>query len=219
MNVNVGTVPASYQTILADLRKVEGGVLHYNSNEKDITNGYGIYKGMHAQAEIFQLYDEAARALGITGPSAGWRDTRTLGKIQEYVNKNLAAEEYWLSYVFYQNYFRNLSLERYHPVIASIMVSLYTNGTKLAGTSFQRAINVIHNKHNIATAVTEDGILGPGSVGAIIDICNASEAIITEFKYLILLFAKSYYATLVANNSAAYLQYLRGWDNRVNTLI
>lgn len=219
MNIQIGTVPESYKHVLAYLKRAEGGVIHYNNNEKDITNGYGIYKFIHNQAEIFQLYDEAASKLGIAGPSSNWKDKTILGKIQDYVNKNLANEEYWLSYIFYQNYFKNLNLEAYHPLIASVMVSLYTNGTKLAGTSFQRAINVIYRKYNVGRAVSEDGILGPSSVGAIVNICKANESIVLEFKYLILLYAKSYYANLAAGNSSAYLQYLVGWDNRVNTLI
>lgn len=39
-----------YKILLNHLYKVEGGVLHRNSEEFDITNAYGIYRHFHPKA-------------------------------------------------------------------------------------------------------------------------------------------------------------------------
>lgn len=222
MNYNIGTIPPSYQKILKDLEVAEGGILHYNEGEEDITNGFGIYRNMHPHARVFEYIDSVAMSIGVTSPSRTWtKNSPELKQVRNALQAQDPSIERWLSYEFYQKYFGNLQLESLPMDIASVLVSLYTNGQKLCGFALQTAINDMYRKYKIGRPVPVDCMIGPGTMGATIDLCRScpNDQALENFKYLILLAAKTYYISTVVNSPGAFLKFLKGWNSRVDSLI
>ena len=84
-----------YKILLNHLYKVEGGVLHRNSEEFDITNAYGIYRHFHPKAEIFTYIDTIASSV-TRAPSNKWTKEQIVA-INKLIDKN---KELDLSYRF-----------------------------------------------------------------------------------------------------------------------
>lgn len=219
MNIHIGTIPESYRVLLHKIREQEGGRLHYNRTESDITTGYGIYKAKHPRALIFKYIEEIAEQNRITTDTTKWNSSIILDKINELI---VPSMEVWLSYLFYKEFYKQLHLDQLHPILVDPFVSIYTNGVRLFVISLQRAINKIYQNYNIDptfSVTSVDGYMGPVTLKWYINISKQNEVIIKEFKNLFLLYAKSYYINLACKKPNKYLVYLKGWDNRVNGLL
>ena len=209
-------IPENFKPILDLIKKQEGGYLHRNKNEKDITTGYGIYRHANPKAVVWSYIDSLAKQLGIKTPSPTWTNDQ-IKSVNTLINPEL--EKYY-SYLFYKDYFKNTGLADAHPIVQPVIVSLFTNGQKLYNMSLQRALNALIKEGVVKDQkLVEDGVVGPKTLALFKVVSQASSAINEKLKLLILLYAKSYYATLIGNNPGSYAQYSKGWDSRVNQLI
>lgn len=212
-------VPDTFQQLLADIRKQEGGRLHYNRSESDITTGYGIYRAANPKAEVFKYIDNVARDIGIKTPSKNWNNIDILNRVNDAIDPD---EELEYTYLFYKEYFAPVCLDQVHEVLVPVIASLYTNGTKFCITTIQRALNKIYTKYDLDPSyrvMGVDGSFGPITKKWYLDLQGYGDTINLEFRYLLLVYAKSYYINLATKAPDKYLQYLTGWDNRVNNLL
>lgn len=210
-------VPEEFNYILDLLKGEEGGYIHRNSSEEDITNGYGIYRFQHPKAQVWAYIDNCAKSLGITSPSKTWTQIQ-IDSINHIINPEM---DRYYSYVFYSSFFKNTGLEFSHKLVAPTVISLYTNGNKLYNLSLQRALNAMIKDGNIKCAkLVEDGVVGPKTLNVFKEISTKGGNVLNEkLKLLILLYAKTYYTNLVASKPNEYLRYAKGWDQRVNNRI
>lgn len=143
------------------LKKAEGGYLHHNNGEDDITTGYGIYKKCHKDALIFNYIDKIAKENGILKPSNLWtRQELTL--IQAKMDTNKEIE---LSKDFYKKFFKNAKLEYLPEKMIVPMCAIYTNSPKIANKSLQGALNGVVEFYNLGfKPLAIDGILGAKSI-------------------------------------------------------
>ena len=215
-NINLElVVPTTNENeMLIMLRKLEGGRLHYNKGEKDITNGYGIYRYAHPHAEIWKYIDSIARSLGINIPSYQWSQDMVAA-----VNKNIDPEiEAKLSLVFYREYFRPTKMELYPASFVKCLVSIYVNGVKLYNKSLQLTLNKMIRAGRLpGPLLTVDGAVGNKTLGVVQIITNKPE-LHEEFKQVFLDTCKESYTSLANSNPAKYGRFLKGWHNRVEAL-
>lgn len=224
-------VNETWRILLEDIKKQESGDLglHKNVTELDITTGYGIYRYAHKNAEIFKYIDEVAKSIGITTSSPNWKSREILTKIQKAMDPE---KELYYTYLFYKSYFEAIRLSIFPDELKRYIASLYVNSPKLCAKTLQMTVNQFiyygyYKRTKIVNGVEEknylgqDGVLGPESWGAISDIMiliSKDEKLKLEFKYLFLLYAKTYYCNLVgANHSHAV--YIRGWNKRIDNLL
>ena len=210
-------VPENFNYILDLLKENEGGYLHRNSSETDVTTGYGIYREKHPKAQIWAYIDGLARSLGITQPSSTWSKIQR-DSINHIINPEM---ERYYSYLFYKDFYKNTGLEDAHPLVAPVVISIYANGNKLYNLSLQRALNAMIKDGNIKyPKLVEDGVVGPKTLSVFKEVSKSGGNILNEkLKLLILLYAKTYYANLIHSRPNDYLRYILGWDDRVNKLI
>ena len=90
---------SKYKGILDYLTTAEGGKIHYNSTEKDITSGRGIYR-YNNKGIIWDYVDTVAKSIGIIIPSVSW-DKDELDKINKNVDPKIME---YLEYLFYKQY-------------------------------------------------------------------------------------------------------------------
>ena len=208
-------IPEDFQFVLNYLFKAEGGKIHRNKTEDDITNGYGIYRASHPRARVWNNIDACAQSLDICGPSSSWSN-----KDIQVVNKALNKEEdRYLSYLFYVDYYKPALLEQLPKNCIVYGISIYANGPKLYGRSIQIAVNeFIKAGHLKGDLLLVDGQLGPKSAAAV----NAIKALDTKkheiFKSILLDVTKAQYVRLADSNPSKYGMYKRGWLNRVESL-
>lgn len=207
-----------YEKLLDSLSNFEGGKLHYNSKEKDITNGYGIYRFQQPKAEIWTYIDSLAK--DITNlPSSQWTK-----EIVEKVNAKIdKSKERELTYKFYKSFFANAYLELFHEDLVILMVNLYTNSPLGAVKSIQEALNDCY-KYGIFNIPKEEvpevvGKFGPKTRKAIEKFSlNADFKDIIIFKNCALLYMKTFYGELAVDKSSTMLINLKGWNNRMEAL-
>lgn len=208
-------IPEDFQFVLNYLFKAEGGIIHRNKTEADITNGYGIYRAAHPRARVWDNIDACAKSLGICGPSSSW-----CGKDIQAINKALNKEEdRFLSYLFYVDYYKPALLEELPRNCILYGISIYANGPKLYGRSVQIAVNeFIKAGHLKGDLLLVDGNLGPKSAAAV----NAIKAMDSKkheiFKSILLDVTKDQYVRLADSNPSKYGRYKRGWLHRVESL-
>lgn len=216
---NIGTIPSNFQAILNMLKKQEGGRLHRNPGEKDITNGYGIYKYVHPNADIWTYYNKLAVAVGITEPSYNWSDIN-LKVVQANVDP---AEELWLSYLFYKDYYAPICLEQCDEIITPAIASIYANGSKLCIRSMQGALCKLYRDYvkdaSFPSDFAIDGSFGPATKAWFLKVSTLDKRLIQEFKRQFLSHCKYEYQRLAESNPEKFGKFLKGWNNRVDSLI
>ena len=215
-NINLELViPTTNEKEMLDmLKKLEGGRLHFNKGEKDITNGYGIYRYAHPNAEIWKYIDNIAQSLGINVPSYRWsRDMISA------VNINIDPEiEAKLSLVFYREYFAPTKMELYPASFIKCLVSIYVNGVKLYNRSLQLALNKMIKAGRVpGPMLVVDGAVGNKTLG-VVKIITSKPELHEEFKQVFLDTCKESYTSLANSNPAKYGRFLKGWHNRVEAL-
>lgn len=207
-----------YEKLLDSLYGFEGGKLHYNSKEKDITNGYGIYRFQQPKAEIWTYIDGLAKGI-TTLPSNQWTKD-IIDAVNAKIDKAIERE---LTYKFYKSFFANAYLELFHEDLVILMVNLYTNSPLGAIKSIQEALNDCYEygifkieKENVPEVV---GKFGPKTQNAIKTFSdNADDKDVIIFKNCALLYMKSFYGELAVDKSSTMLINLKGWNNRMEAL-
>lgn len=228
---------AGIERVVAKLREQEGGIIHRNKGELDITSTCGVYRHSHPDAEIFKYLDELARDLGIAKPSANWTK-EDIDKINQNLDLN---KEFHLNVDFYKTYIKVVNLSLLPSQIVFAFFSLYTNGNKLACESLQRSCNLLLNKHasvfnndsngnRIYKDLVVDGKIGSGSRGVIYHIADIishsdqSELYGEIWRSYFLHAAKTAYVKIGTTDVAKTgtdkdIKYLRGWINRCDELL
>lgn len=207
-----------YEKLLDSLYQFESGRLHYNGKEKDITNGYGIYRFQQPKAALWTYIDSLAKDI-TTLPSNKWTKD-IVDKVNAKIDKTKERE---LTYQFYKSFFANAHLELFHEDLVILMVNLYTNSPLGATESIQEALNDCY-EYGIFKVAKEEvpevvGQFGPKTQSAIKKFCdNADEKDIIIFKNCALLYMKSYYGELAVDKSSTMLVNLKGWNNRMEAL-
>jgi len=197
------------------LRKSEGGFVHRNSNEKDITNSYGIYKYAFPRADVFVYYDSIMKRLGITKNSKLWT-REDLNKLNANIDKNA---ELGYSRKFYQDYFAKLYLDLFKEPMVLPMVSIYSNSPLLCVKALQRAINDLLDKGILKgfDKLVVDGSYGGKTKYAVIQAKELSDNDYQTFKTAFLDNCDLEYELLVKRKPSLGI-YLKGWHNRVKGL-
>lgn len=203
--------------IMEYLAKAEGKTIHFLDGEKDITSPYGIYKGVHRDAEVFKIIEEMAKRCGVSKFSKEYTETDIITVNQYMFEKSEYVEKiYKAASEFYYVMSKPAKLE-YLPKASHVaMFSLYINSPKNACVSAQMAHNKLVKLGLIDSKIlVEDGALGPASAKAF---QNITEELGLIFESYLLLSMSSLYAKLAVQNSDRFLKYLNGWNNRLGYL-
>lgn len=210
----VNSIPRAYRSALDLLKRQEGGILHRNSNENDITNGYGIYRYAHPEAVVFNYIVQIANSLGITSPSSSW----TREQINNIQSRMDPKHDLYYSYLFYKDFYKSIDLSNFHNVMIPVVVSLYANSPKICVKSLQMGYNKLVKDGLVnGNALTEDGVNGPGTMGALKVFVDWDEGA-RALKMKTLDSAIENYTKLANSSPDKYMRYLKGWINRVNSL-
>lgn len=218
------SIPKQYEVILDDLKKAEGGYLHYNSKETDITTGYGIYKVKHPGALIFKYITTLTTDIGT--PSTSWKDTATLKKIDNRINPDV---ERYLTYLLYKDFLAGARIELFDPSNVILITNLYTNSPKGCWMSVQEGLRDMQKdgilKIPLSNLSIVDGSFGNKTRDALLllnSIATETEfervLIHKLFKKSVLLAMKTYYTKLIAGDPSVHLVNAKGWDNRIEEL-
>lgn len=210
----VENIPARYKDILAFLKIQEGGVLHHNAGEADITNGYGIYKYAWPNAEIWKYIRSVGMIQGLPSETKSWSDAACRNVVTPKIDPKY---DLWLSYKFYTEYFKNIDMDCFTRTLIPVVVSLYTNSQSLFKKSLQNGINAtIYNLGLKIPQITVDGILGRATYEALRSILGSGAKDVDEIlKARILDAADQWYDNLYKSNPDKYGKYIKGWHNRV----
>lgn len=214
-------IPTNYQIFLDHIEKAEGGYLHKNEKESDITNSFGIYKGGVAGGNCKDLWEyiEIVAEPITTTPTHEWTP-ETVAAVEPLIDDRV---ERYLSYKFYEKYLKGARLHMFPPELVLVMSNLYTNSPKGAWMSVQEALRDISKDGISPTALadlsTVDGSFGDKtekSLLAFMSIADWKDILI--FKKSILLAMKTYYSELIAHNADKFLVNIRGWNERIEEL-
>ena len=195
------------------LGKAEGTTLHYNTSESDITTAYGIYRVAHPDAEIFKYIDRVADNIGITTKSKDWTTAEidSIGIVLDDKNVLKLAEE------FYTKFTLKAKLNEFPKEAQVAMFSMYTNSPKLAWKATQSAINKFESNELIDyKQQLVDGYPGETTYDGL-ELCTAANNG-SLFEAYMLLEMNRQYGKLAVSNPDKYLQYLNGWNNRMEAL-
>jgi hypothetical protein len=212
------SIPENYSIVLNNLKEAEGGLLHRNLKESDITNSYGIYKYKHPNAIVFGYIDKVAKE--ITNEKSNRWDDDLIKEIDNMLNKSM---ERYFSYLFYKEYLEDLHIDLFHPFNVITMVNLYANSPLGTWLSIQEGIWDMYrygllktDKRDISSV---DGKYGLKTKNCLLEIKN-NEDIKYQiiFNQSILLAMKGYYSDLINRNPDKYLTYIKGWDNRIENI-
>lgn len=224
------------RTLVLKLRKAEGGRLHRNKSESDITTGEGIYRASNPDAEIFTYIDSVAASLGIKDPSSKW-DNETINKVNSALDDEKVIE---LAASFYRTYCKELYVENLCDEMIYPFFNIYVNSKKIGGKGLQRSYNWMINYLKTLkidlfmnkAPISVDGIIGKGTRSAVKELSDAIESssnilgesrtLGTLWKVTFINFVKSYYVDMGTDNGKEdkQLQFLRGWVlNRCDTLM
>lgn len=213
------------------IKKQEGGKLHYNKGETDITTGYGIYRASFPNAKIFNYIDEIAKGLGISNPSNKWNKTEI-----EKVNVKIdSKKEDELTEEFYvENYFKKIDIFELPVQMTLAVGSMLVNSQKLGSKALQMSYNLLLKKFSKRypkefsgiNSISEDGIIGPATAKAVYTLVKAVEGLggtATDLWFSIYMScAKSLYVEMATDNGKEdkQLPFLKGWVlNRCDYLI
>lgn len=215
------------------LGKLEGGNLHRNSGETDITTGYGIYRGAHPNEPVFNVIDNAAKSAGIVSPSSEWNKD-DINKVNGLLEGEYSSDYMEATEKFYKKYFEKVSgiISKLPGELEYAYKLIYLNSNKLANKALQMTTNTIISRlnryGNYGKPLVVDGIIGSNSIKAmdILDNAVTSENELTEFTLatIFLIHCKGLYVDLGTDEiketgTDKHLKFLRGWDNRVDLIL
>lgn len=202
---------------LKELRELEGGVLHRNKTEENVTTGYGIYFKGNEKTAIYKYISNLGQKLGFDKDTSKWS--------QDEIKKVNAAidpeEELKATKEFYSAYFKSLDIENIHRYVVINICSIFVNsrsmGVRVLQKSYNEMIALLSRYRNMVgfEKVAEDGLIGPKTRDAIKKLSKAIKdedamcwnsigAVITCLEY----------RQLVENKPENRI-YLKGWMNRV----
>lgn len=209
--------------ILDNLKEAEGGKLHRNSKELNITNAYGIYRHIHPKAKIWEYIDRVA--LTVTRAPADKWDAAMINKINLLIDPTI---ERGLSKEFYSSYFRNLPTDLIHTDSILVIANCFTNTQTGTLEAIQEGLNDCYKyglfkftpskERKDGNILTVDGKFGDESkraLTAFMSVSDRKDRLI--FRSCMLLWMKSNYIKLAVNNQTGMLPNLRGWDNRMES--
>jgi len=207
------------EQIIKYLSEAEGTLLHRLKNEKDITSPYGIHKNSHPNASIFKYLDNVALQLGIVGNSKNWNES-DIRAINKKMDSGKIKE---LAIGFYTDFLEDVHIKLFPKECEIAMFSMFTNSPLNAWKAVQESINNFVESGHIAYKLQEvDGAFGDDTKNGLAIIKDASVKN-PLFGFLFesqMIFEMSrIYAKLVAKNPKDYLQYLVGWNNRIDKLL
>jgi len=197
------------------LYSVEGNKVHYNKGEKDITSPGGIYRKAHPTASVFTYIDNVAKSVGVVKDSVWW-DKRDIRKINSAIDLSEVTK-----YIeeFYKKYLAGAKLELFKGNAQIAMYSFYINSPKQAWKAVQQALIDMSMSGRLDVHVSDlstvDGKFG-GKTNRALAKVNCDDKL---FSMYICSAMKTRYTTLVAARPSKFLRYLRGWDNRVNSIV
>lgn len=222
-----------FNMFLELIKKFEGGKLHRNSGETDITTGYGIYRAAHPNATVFQVYDLGASKLGITSPSSEWTKEE-ISMVNDLIEGKDADPELndlmiQKTKEFYNAYFSKATYEGVPSELSLAYKLIYINSNKIANKALQSTYNLAVKIAGYNKQLKVDGIVGSGSKQAFKEfkefIDYHSEVInVNTLLAIFISYCKSFYIDISTDevNSTGtdkHLKYLNGWDNRCNTIL
>jgi len=210
-------IPKNYEMLLDNIDDAEGGTLHRNRRESNITNGWGIYKALHPNALLWKYVDLVSSEVTDLDTEDWEKDLIDL--IDSRLDKDI---ERYLSYLFYKEYLKGAHLELFDKDLVITMANLYTNSPEGAWMSVQEGIwdmykygLLDHDKTDISGV---DGGFGGKTKRCLLKLNNRDFKDDIIFKQAILLAMKSYYTDLTVGNPDKYLRNGNGWDNRMEDL-
>ena len=219
------SIPTEFEVLLDSIKIVEGGILHYNNKETDITNGYGVYRAIHSDNIVFKYIDSVAK--DITGlKSSSWKDKVLLNMIDNVIDKDI---DRYLSYLFYKEYLKNAKLYLFDSSLSVMLAGLYSNSPVGMWKSVQESLLDMVKDDILPLSIKDlslpDGVFGSKTENALLILKNLEtstkkekELVIKLFKKSILLSMKSYYINIIDDNPDKYVKNILGWNNRVEEL-
>ena len=217
-----------FEVLLKHIYTLEGGKLHRNSNELDVTNAYGIYRYQHPKDPLWIYIDEIANTV-TRAPSTAWTK-KDIDAINSKIDKE---KELVLSYNFYKKYLNLLDITRYPEDLVVSVVTCFVNTQTGTFKAVQEALNDCY-KYKLFTftptkmqpngdLLLADGDFGGNSKGALSAFVNNPNVTDKEirrlqniiFKNCMLLYMKTHYANLTIANTGKFIGVLKGWCNRV----
>lgn len=214
-------IPENYKIILDNLLHAEGGSLHRNKKELDVTNRYGIYRGSGRGKNFSLLWDyvdEVAKKV-TSKPSKDWTQDEII-EINSLLDDNIIREH---SYIFYTDYFRGAHLDLFPKELCVLIANLYTNSPKGTWLSIQEALRDLKRDEILDIEWKDlssvDGFFGKKTRDALIlfkEDADRKDKLL--FKKSILLAMKSYYIDIAVGRPDKFLGFLNGWDNRMNDI-
>lgn len=208
------------EEILNHLYKVEGGSLHRNPTETDVTSPRGLYKAKDSKSKIWDYYNSIAASLGITSNSKSWSAKQIVA-----IN-NKADADIILNYEreYYITYFKGLPIDItvLNPKLAVLITSLYANSPQGCIISLQEAL-IYLNKAGIISIPADklsapDGVVGNDTKYSMQAIINLDSKDIMIFSLLIIGRMQEYYINIATDKPDKYLEYLNGWKNRLREI-
>ena len=209
--------------ILDNLKEAEGGKLHRNSKELNITNAYGIYRHFHPKAKIWEYIDKVA--LNVTrAPSDKW-DDNMINKINLLIDPVIERE---LSKELYSLYFKRLPMDLINIDTILVIANCFTNTQTGTLEAIQEGLNDCYKyglfkftptkprkDNNVLTVDGDFGTESKRALEAFMSVSDRKDRLI--FRSCMLLWMKSNYIKLAVNNQTGMLPNLRGWDNRMES--
>lgn len=222
----------NYNQLVEKLYKVEGGKIHKNKNELDITSSCGIYKYQHKDAKVFKYIDQIADAIGITKPSSQWTQL-DIDSVNAHIDKDI---ELAYSIEFYKDYIKVIDLNKLPKEMVWPFFNIYINSNKIAGKALQYSSNqMIKSNSKLFNPkdlkpLSVDGIIGNGSremiysISEIINFIPQSELYGEMWKLYFVNRCKTEYVSIGTNDVAKTgtdkdIIYLKGWINRCDALL
>lgn len=207
--------------VLDMVKEAEGGKLHRNKSELDITTGYGIYKHVYPNEQIFKYIDEVAKSLNITKDSKDWNQD-DLEEIQYNMDKE---KEFEYTKEFYSSYFK-IDLSILPNNLALAYCSIYVNSNKIANIALQKSVNfLISNYCKNFKKLSTDGVLGKESKKTIEEVFKfvklQSDQMDDVWFLSFINFCQAEYVNIATDGGKEdkHLQYLKGWINRCINLL
>lgn len=218
---------ADMKEVMDYLATAEGTDVHYLNNEKDFTTPYGIYSYRHPEAKVVKRIRDIALANGIIKQSKDW-GKEEISKINKIVKTQYADEIRDLATEFYLEFTSSVYLE-YFPKLARVaMYSMYANSPKRAWMAVQQSLLDMRDSNSFKFSgelSIVDGDYGSKTGKSLkeftdyLQVKNDSDKFgHLYFETLLLSNMKTQYIRLAVADPEKYLEYLKGWDNRMSAL-
>lgn len=219
--------------LLNSIKESEGGVLHRNSTENDITTGYGIYRTSNPSASIFSYIDSVAKGIGITTPSSKW-SKEEISKVNSAMNPDKELE---YTSEFYRGYFKYDDYKDVPDKLRFSFFNVYVTSKTIASKALQSTFNLFIKKfpeiglkplYGELNPIKVDGVLGSGSKAAInklgVILEKENNLYIESLVLIFFNYVKTFYIDISTDNipkdgTDKQAIYLRGWDARVNKIM